>query len=88
MATVTALLSTPGRRPRHALARRVQATALTAVLVLGSATPSGIAVAREADQGSEGTAAPEQAPPDSTADPDFDPGGDTGLPFDVGGHDS
>ena len=65
----------------HAVQQRTQAIVLSAALALSGILP-GAAVAQESDQDGEGTAAPEpQAPPDSTADPDFDPGPKTDLPF-------
>jgi hypothetical protein len=64
--------------------QRTQAAMLSVALALGAVLPgAGAAVAQEPDQEREGTAAPEPTPPDSTADPDFDPGGDTGLQFNV-----
>jgi hypothetical protein len=88
MTLVTAHLSTAGRRARQVFSRRLQAVVLAVALVLGSAVPPSVAIAQEADQGREGIAAPEQPAPDSTADPDFDPGGETELPFEVGAPDS
>jgi hypothetical protein len=57
---------------------------LSVALALGAVLPgAGAALAQEPDQEREGAAAPELTPPDSTADPDFNPGGETGLPFNV-----
>jgi hypothetical protein len=57
---------------------------LSVALALSGVLPAaGTAVAQEPDQEREGSAAPEPTPPDSTADPDFDPGGETGLPFNL-----
>jgi hypothetical protein len=68
------------------LQRRVTAVVLSAALAVGAVFPPvGLAFVAEGDQEQEGTAesgAP--AAPDSTADPDFDPGGEDVLPFDVG----
>ncbi len=82
MAAPTTNVSTVASHVRRVFSQRVPAAALSVALVV---TPVGVAVAQEADQGREGVAAPEPTtPPDSTADPDFDPGGDTTLPFDLG----
>jgi LysM domain len=61
--------------------RRVQAALATGVLALSVAAP-GAAAAAGPDRQQEGAAAPEQLQGDVDA-PDFDPGGDTALPFDV-----
>nr|MDP9133218.1 hypothetical protein [Actinomycetota bacterium] len=85
MAAPTTNVSTVAGHVRRVFSQRVQAAALSVALVVTSALPVGVAVAQEADQEREGIAAPEPTtPPDSTADPDFDPGGDTTLPFDLG----
>jgi hypothetical protein len=57
---------------------------LSVALAISAALPGGVALAQEADQEREGAAAPEPAPPDATADPRFDPGGDSHLPFNIG----
>jgi hypothetical protein len=74
----------PCHDARAVVARRTQAAALSVVLAVSATFPAGGAVAQEPDQEQEGTATPEQPAPDSTADPDFNPGGETPLPFDVG----
>lgn len=85
MAAPTTHVSTVASQVRRVFSQRVQAAALSVALVVTSALPVGVAVAQEADQEREGVAAPEPTtPPDSTTDPDFDPGGDTALPFDLG----
>jgi hypothetical protein len=85
MAAPTTNVSTVAGHVRRVFSQRAQAAALSVALVVTSALPVGVAVAQEADQEREGIAAPEPTtPPDSTADPDFDPGGDTALPFDLG----
>lgn len=85
MAAPTTNISTFAGHARRVFSQRAQATLLSVALVLGSTLPAGVAVAQEADQEREGVAVPEPTtPPDSTADPDFDPGGDTALPFDLG----
>ena len=63
------------------VSRRVQAALATGVLVLSVAAP-GAAAATGPDRQQEGAAAPEQLQGDVDA-PDFDPGGDTALPFEV-----
>jgi LysM domain len=63
------------------VSRRVQAALATGVLALSVAAP-GAAAAAGPDRQREGAAAPEQLPGDIDA-PDFDPGGDTALPFEV-----
>lgn len=66
--------------------RRLAAAVLSAVLAVGAVfPPAGFALVGEGDQEQEGTADPgAPAAPDTTADPDFDPGGEDVLPFDVG----
>jgi hypothetical protein len=65
----------------HHVQQRTQALVLSAALAVSGILP-GAAAAQESDQDREGTAAPEpQTPPDSTANPDFDPGPKTDLPF-------
>lgn len=63
------------------VARRVQAALATGVLALSVAAP-GAAAAAGPDRQREGAAAPEQLRGDIDA-PDFDPGGETALPFEV-----
>jgi hypothetical protein len=64
------------------ISRRVQAALATGVLAFSAAAPAA-AIAVEPDRQQEGVVAPEQ--PGSGADaPDFDPGGETPLPFEVG----
>jgi hypothetical protein len=63
------------------VSRRVQAALATGVLALSVAAP-GVAAAAGPDRQQEGAAAPEQLQGDVDA-PDFDPGGDTALPFEV-----
>jgi hypothetical protein len=73
------------------VSRRVQAALATGVLALSTAAP-GAAAASDVDRQRQGVAAPEQRHGQATGqpsgggadDPDFDPGGDTALPFDVG----
>jgi hypothetical protein len=78
-------LSTATRQSRRLGCQRTQAAMLSVALAISATLPAGgVALARETDQEREGAAAPEPTPPDSTADPDFDPGGDTPLPFDLG----
>jgi LysM domain len=85
MAAPTTNVSTVAGHARRIFSQRAQAALLSVALLLGSTLPAGVAVAQEADQEREGVATPEPTtPPDSTADPDFDPGGDTALPFDLG----
>jgi len=66
--------------------RRLAAAVLSAALAVGAVfPPAGFALVGEGDQEQEGTADPgAPAAPDTTADPDFDPGGEDVLPFDVG----
>ena len=64
------------------VSRRVQAAVAAGVVALGGAAP-GAAIAQEPDQQHEGTALPEGGGRDSARTPDFEPGGDTPLPFDV-----
>jgi LysM domain len=63
------------------VSRRVQAALATGVLALSVAAP-GAAAAAGPDRQREGAAAPVQLRGDIDA-PDFDPGGDTALPFEV-----
>jgi LysM domain len=63
------------------VSRRVQAALATGVLALSVAAP-GAAAAAGPDRQREGAAAPEQRRGDIDA-PDFDPGGETALPFEV-----
>jgi hypothetical protein len=81
-------------RSRPVFSRRLQAALATGVLALSTAAPS-LAAIPERDRQQEGVAAPEQResgdpaqPRDGLDDPDFDPGGDTALPFDVGAPDT
>jgi hypothetical protein len=64
------------------ISRRVQAALATGVLVLSVAAP-GAAAAAGPDRQREGAAAPEQLRGDDIDAPDFDPGGETALPFEV-----
>jgi LysM domain-containing protein len=84
----------PALRSRPVFSRRLQAALATGVLALSTAAPS-LAAIPERDRQQEGVAAPEQRksgdpaqPRDGLDDPDFDPGGDTALPFDVGAPDT
>jgi hypothetical protein len=81
-------MSRPTPQPRTASRRdrcqRTQAAMLSVALAISAVLPGGVAVAQEHDQEREGAAAPEPAPPDGTADPRFDPGGETDLPFNLG----
>jgi LysM domain len=63
------------------ISRRVQAALATGVLALSVAAP-GAAAAAGPDRQREGAAPPEQLRGDIDA-PDFDPGGETALPFEV-----
>jgi LysM domain len=63
------------------VSRRVQAALATGVLALSVAAP-GAAAAAVPDRQREGAAAPQQLRGDIDA-PDFDPGGETALPFEV-----
>jgi LysM domain len=65
------------------LSRRTQAVLASGVLAVSVAAPSA-AFSQERDQASEGIAAPDQRGGGEALAPDFDPGGDTALPFDVG----
>jgi nucleoid-associated protein YgaU len=72
------------------ISRRVQIALATGVLAFATGTP-GAGLAAEPDQSQEGVTAPEQPmggaphqPSGGNADtPDFDPGGETALPFEV-----
>ena len=64
------------------ISRRVQAALASGVLAFSAAAP-GAAVAADPDRQQEGVAEPE-APSGGDVDaPDFDPGGETALPFEV-----
>jgi LysM domain len=63
------------------VSRRVQAALATGVLALSVAAPGTVAAAGP-DRQREGAASPEHLRGDIDA-PDFDPGGDTALPFEV-----
>jgi hypothetical protein len=72
------------------ISRRVQAALATGVLALSAAAPGAVA-ASGPDRQQQGVAAPEQRPAhdrgratDGIDEPDFDPGGETALPFSVG----
>jgi nucleoid-associated protein YgaU len=73
------------------VSRRVQAALATGVLALSAAAPAAVA-ASGPDRQREGVAAPQQPPAhdreratgDGIDEPDFDPGGETALPFSVG----
>jgi LysM domain len=73
------------------ISRRVQAALATGVLALATAAP-GAAAASDPDRQRPGVVAPKQPPKHGAGrpsgggadDPDFDPGGETALPFDVG----
>ena len=82
-------------KSRPVFSRRVQAALATGVLAFSTAGPAVAAIPPERDRQQEGVAAPEQRlgsgreqPPDGVDDPDFDPGGDTALPLDVGAPDT
>jgi hypothetical protein len=64
------------------ISRRVQAALATGVLALSVAAP-GAAAAAGPDRQREGAATPEQLRGDDIDAPDFDPGGETALPFEV-----
>jgi nucleoid-associated protein YgaU len=73
------------------VSRRVQAALATGVLALSTVAP-GAAAASDPDRQRQRIAAPDQRPGQGTGrpsgggadDPDFDPGGETALPFDIG----
>jgi hypothetical protein len=73
------------------VSRRVQAALATGVLALSTAAPGAVA-AQERHRQQEGVAVPEQPrgydgkqpSGDAIEEPDFDPGGETALPYDVG----
>jgi hypothetical protein len=72
------------------VSRRVQAALATGVLALSAAAPGAVA-ASGPDRQQEGVAVPQQRPAhdrehatDGIDEPDFDPGGETALPFSVG----
>jgi LysM repeat protein len=77
------------RSVEPAISRRMQAVLATGVLAFSAAAP--VAVAGEPDQQQDGVAAPEplvggtpeQPGTDDIDAPDFDPGGETALPFEV-----
>lgn len=76
--------ATTAGRSRRAVCQRTQAAMLSVALALSTTLPAGAAFAREPDQEREGAAPPERAVPDTTNDPDYEPGGETILPFDIG----
>jgi hypothetical protein len=71
-----------GTLPAHGLvSRRTQAVMAAGLLAASTATPA-VAIAQEADQVTEGAAAPEQPGADPGVTTDFDPGGESAdLPF-------
>ncbi len=82
-------------RSRPVVARRLQAALATGVLAFSAAAPAVAAIPPERDRQQEGVAAPERPTSggrerlsDGVDDPDFDPGGDTALPFAVGAPDT
>jgi hypothetical protein len=64
------------------ISRRVQAALATGVLAFSAAAP-GAAVAAVPDRQKEGVAAPGPRSGGNLDSPDFDPGGETALPFEV-----
>lgn len=64
------------------ISRRVQAALATGVLAFSAAAP-GAAAAVVPDRQKEGAAAPGQRSGGNIDSPDFDPGGETALPFEV-----
>jgi LysM domain len=82
-------------RSRPVVSRRLQAALATGVLAFSAAAPAVAAIPPERDRQQEGVAAPERPTSggrerlsDGVDDPDFDPGGDTALPFAVGAPDT
>jgi hypothetical protein len=71
-----------GTLPAHGLvSKRTQAVMAAGVLAASTATPA-VAIAQEADQVTEGAAAPDQSGADPGETTDFDPGGESAdLPF-------
>jgi LysM repeat protein len=64
------------------ISRRVQAALASGVLAFSAAAPAA-AIAKDPDRQQEGVAAPEQPGSGDVDAPDFDPGGETPLPFEV-----
>ena len=64
------------------ISRRVQAALASGVLAFSAAAPAA-AIAKDPDRQQEGVAAPEQPGSGDLDAPDFDPGGETPLPFEV-----
>jgi nucleoid-associated protein YgaU len=71
--------------PHHrSTCQRTQAAMLSVALALSTTLPAGAAFGREADQEHEGAASPQPTVPDTMTDPDYEPGGETILSFDIG----
>jgi nucleoid-associated protein YgaU len=64
------------------VSRRARAVLASGVLAVSGGTPR-LAAAAVPDREAEGVAAPEQPPASELDDPEFDPGGETSLPFET-----
>jgi LysM repeat protein len=64
------------------VSRRARAVLASGVLAVSGGTP-GMAAAAVPDRQAEGVAAPEEPPATEFDDPEFDPGGETALPFET-----
>jgi LysM domain len=64
------------------ISRRTQAVFASGVLAVSTGIP-GVAIGAVPDRQAEGVAAPEDLPGGELDDPEFDPGGETSLPFET-----